>query len=321
MARKRGARSGHADRDIASRAEWIVERLTEYGEGIHRLGSPALMLDATLPESVAAIYREFNGAELFHESVVLLPGDALQESEGRFLVGECGGDDIFVDRGGTVWRFDRDLEEALPEGTRFDRWLAGVVDAESVLYDKEGEFLEGIFNDDGELSAASEAERSRRQLKRDPKAVAPRWRLARALMDSGDKAAARKSLEDVVGAYPDFPWAWFDLARISEEFGDYEVASEEAEQAAMVRAKSEYGSFFLAHAARLAQVAGQEERCEALASRVLEADPELPRRHVEAARERIEAEDTDTARELLILAKVVAPRDLHVIDLLAQIQN
>ena len=321
MARKRGTRSGNADRGIVDRAEWIMERLAEYGDGIHRIGGPALMLDGGLPESVMAICHEFNGAELFHESLVLFSGGSIREVDGRFLVGECGGDDIYVDAKGAVWRFDRDMEEHLPEGTRFDRWLAGAVDAESVLYDKEGEFLDDIFDDEGELSFEAEAERSRRQLKRDPKAIAPRWRLARALLDSGDKAAARKSLEEVVAAYADFPWAWFDLARISEEFGDADVASEEAEQAARVRPDSEYSSFFLAHAARLAQLAGQDQRCKELAEAVLVMDPELARRHVDGAREQLEADDRDAARELLILAKVVSPRDLQVIDLLAQLEN
>lgn len=321
MARNRGSRSGNADRGIVERAEWIVERLSEYGEGVHRLGGPALMLDAALPEAVEAICREFNGAELFHESVVLFPGGSIRKEDGRFVVGECGGDDISVDASGSVWRYDRDMEEALPEGTRFDRWLAGAVDAESVLYDKDGEFLEDIFDEEGELSAGAEVERSRRQLKRDPKAVAPRWRLARALMDGGDTAAARTSLEEVVSAHSDFPWAWYDLARISEEVGEAQIASEEAEQAANVRAGSEYSSFFLAQAARLAQVAGQDERCKELATAVLKVDPELPRRHVEAARERMAADDAEAARELLILAKVVSPRDLQVLDLLSQIEN
>ncbi len=321
MARKRGARSGNADRGVVERAEWIVERLSEYGDGIHRLGGPALMLDAALPESVKTICHEFNGAELFHESLVLFPGGSIREEDGRFWVGEWGGDDIYVDSKGAVWRFDRDMEEQLPEGTRFDRWLAGAVDAETVLYDRDGEFLDDVFDDEGELSFEAEAERSRRQLKRDPKAVAPRWRLARAQIDGQDLVAARKSLEEVVASYEDFPWAWFDLARISEKLGDADVASEEAEQAALVRSDSDYASFFLAHAARLAQVAGQDTRCAQLAGMVLARDPELPRRHVEAARERLEADDAEAARELLILAKVVAPRDLQVIDLLSQLEN
>ncbi len=262
MGRKRGAKSAAADRSIVERAEWIVERIEEFDDGIHRLGGPALMLDASLPEGVEVICREFNGAELFHESLIVLAGGAVERADdGRFLVAESGGDDIFVDGSGAVWRFDRDMEEALPEGTRFDRWLAGAIDAETVLYDNEGEFHDDVFDEEGELTAQAAAERSRRQLKRDPKAVAPRWRLARALVDAGDVVAARRTLEEVVSSYEDFPWAWFDLSRISEGLGEFELASDEAEQAATVRQDYDYAVFFLAHAARLAQLGGATERC------------------------------------------------------------
>ncbi len=322
MGRKRGAKSAAADRNIVERAEWIVERIEEFGDGIHRLGPPALMLDAELPEAVATICREFDGAELFHESLVLRSGSQIERAEGgRFLVAEWGGDDILVEPKGAVWRFDRDMEEFILEGSRYDRWLAGAIDAETVLYDNEGEFHEGIVGEEGELTPEATAERARRQLKRDPKAVGPRWRLARALVESGDSQGARSMLEEVVASHEDFPWAWFDLARISEKLGEYELACDEAEQAATVREGYDYGVYFLAHATRLAELGGLEARKQELATRVLALDPDLPRRHVDGARERMESEDVEGARELLVLAKVVAPRNLQVIDLLAQIES
>ncbi len=321
MARRKGSRSTTSERSLAERVEWISEQLDEYSVGIHRLGQPAMLLDSELPAAVEAVYREFNGAELFHESLFLFPSTRVSRANGMFLVAECGGDDIFVDARGAVWRQDTETEELLPEGTRFDRWLAGAVDAESVIYDKEGEFRDDIFDEEGELTDDAEAERARRQLKRDPKAIAPRWRLARALVTAGKAVAARAYLEEVVAAHPDFPWAWFDLARISEELGEPELASEEAQQAGEVRENYEHAAFFLAHAARLAEVAGQDERSRTLAAEVLRRNPDLPRNHVEAARECLEADDAGAARELLLLAKVVAPRDLQVLDLLAQLQN
>ncbi|MCP4444487.1 MAG: tetratricopeptide repeat protein [Myxococcales bacterium] len=321
MARKTGSRTSSSGRGLVERVEWVVGCLSEFGDGVHRLGGPARVLDSALPDAVAGVCREFDGAEMFHETIVLFAGAEIRSEEGRFHVGDCGGDAIYVDSQGAVWRFDSDIEELLADGTRFDRWLAGIVDAESVLYDKEGEFLEGVFDEEGELSDNAEAERARRQLKRDPKAVAPRWRLARALVSAGKGEAARRVLEDVVEAESDFPWAWFDLARISEKLGEAEVASEEAERAAKVRTGYAYSSFFLAHAARLAQLAGLDARAQKLADEVLEEAPELPRSHVEAARECLESGDTQAARELLVLARVVAPRDLQVIDLLSQIEN
>ncbi len=309
------------EHELAERAEWISERLAEYGEGVHRLGEPALLLDSELPVAVASICREFNGAELFHEGLILFAVAAIHKQDTLFVVAVAGGDEIMVDAKGVVWRLENDTEELVPEGTRFDRWLAGAIEAEAVLYDTDGEFRDGVFDEDGELSNEAEAERAKRQLKRDPKSIAPRWRLARALMGAGRPEKARDYLEDVVEAKPDFPWAWFDLSRISEELGQMGAASEEAEQAARAKEGYEHAAFFLAHAARLAQLAGEDARYQSLATEVLRIHPELPGHHIEAARERLAAKDQTAARELLVLAKVVAPRNLQVLDLLAQLEN
>lgn len=321
MSRKKGSRGAAIDNELAERAEWISARLAEYGDGVHRLGEPAVVLDSALPASVDTICREFDGAELFHESLVLYSGSRLQIDEGRFHVGEYAGDDVYVAKDGSVWRLEKDTGELLPEGTRFDRWLAGVIDAESVVYEKDGEFRDDVFDEDGELSDSSAAERERRQLGRDPKAVAPRWRLARTLSNQGRLEKARDCLEEVVAAQRDFPWAWFDLARISEELGHPECACDEAEMAAEAKADYEHAAFFLGHAARLAQAAGQEERAQALAQRVLEMDPDLPRRHREGARELLAAGDVEAARQLLVVSKVLAPRDLETLDLLRQLDS
>jgi tetratricopeptide (TPR) repeat protein len=123
----------------------------------------------------------------------------------------------------------------------------------------------------------------------------------------------------VVAAKPDFPWAWFDLSRISEEMGDLEAACDEAEVASQAKEDYEHAAFFLGHAARLAHQGGLEERAKTLAQTVLAMDPDLPRRHREGARELIEAGDTEAARQLLQVAKVLAPRDLETLDLLRQL--
>jgi tetratricopeptide (TPR) repeat protein len=321
VGRRKGSRGAAIDNELAERAEWISERLAEYGDGVHRLGQPAVVLDSALPLSIDTVCREFDGAELFHESVVLFAGSRLQKEEGRYHVGEYAGDDIYVDEEGRVWRLEKDTGELLPEGTRFDRWLAGVIDAESVIYENDGEFRDGVFDEEGELSEESAAERERRQLGRDTKAIAPRWRLARILAAQGRLEKARDSLEEVVAAQPDFPWAWFDLARISEQLGHPDSACDEAEMAADARPDYEHAAFFLGHAARYAKLADLEERVQSLSQRVLEMEPDLPRRHREGARELMGQGDMDAARQLLEVAKVLAPRDLETLDLLRQLDS
>lgn len=321
MGRKKGSRGASIDKELAERAEWISARLAEYGDGVHRLGEPAVVLDSVLPTSVDTMCREFDGAELFHESIVLFAGSRMQRKDELLQVGECGGDDIFVAEDGSVWRFEKDTAELLPEGTRFDRWLAGAIDAESVIYESDGEFRDDVFDEEGEPSDRTAMERERKQLARDPKAVAPRWRLARSLSNQGKAKQARDILEDVVAAQPDFPWAWFDLARISEDMGDLEAACDEAEMAAQAKEDYEHAPFFLGHAARLADKAGLSERCKEIAATVLALDPQLPRRHREGARELISAGDTKAALQLLQVSKVLAPRDIETIVLLRQLES
>ncbi len=321
MSRKKGTRGQGIANELAERAEWISARLREYSDGVHSMGTPAVVLDSALPASLEAVYREFDGGDFFHENLVLFPAAELSGSEARLLVGVYAGDEIYVDPQGRVFRLEQDTDELLPEGTRFDRWLSGVVDSESVVHERDGEFRDDVFDEQGELTDEAAVECERRQLKRDPQAIAPRWRLARALANQEKLEEARNNLEQVVADKPDFAWAWFDMARISEELGDLSAAADDAEQAYEAQPGYEHAAFFLAHAARLADAAGESERSKSLAARTLALDPDLPRRHREGARELLEAGDTESARELLVAAKVVSPRDLETLDLLRQLES
>ena len=87
----------------------------------------------------------------------------------------------------------KDTGEMLVEGTSFARWLEGWISAEGTLYDREGEFKEGAF-DEEDVSPAAAEKRERRALKSDPEAPAPAWRLARALARQKQVEAARRVL-------------------------------------------------------------------------------------------------------------------------------
>jgi tetratricopeptide (TPR) repeat protein len=321
VSRKKRPGGTASEHDIVARAEWISARLDEYVDGVHVLGEPALLLDSALHPSVDAVYREFDSAELFHEAVLLRKASAFERRDGLLAVGEINGDELLVDAEGRVWRKDQDLGELVWEGTRFDRWLAGVVDAEGLLIDHNGEFRDDLFDEIGELQTRTAIDKEQRHLKRDPKAVGPRWRLARALVDAEELERARDELEKVVEAQPDFAWGWFDLARVSEALGAVGSASEEAEMAAGPKRRlHEHAGFFLAHAARLADLAGDEARARALAERALQADPEIAGRQREGARELIAEGAREAARELLLVARAVAPKDLDTLALLRQLE-
>lgn len=302
---------------LAERARAIADRLRAWGDGVHQLEPPATVLDTELPPAVAAVYRELGGGTLFFEALMLEPPAELREQDGRWQVGAIEGDPVWVDAAtGTVWRSEEASGEELEEGTSFERWLAGFVDAEATLYDSDGEYRDGVFDDAGELLPAAVIERERAALKRDRHAVAPRWRLARALARQGDPDRARGELERVVERAPGFAWAWYDLARLAEQVGDVDAAQGDMRAAAEAGAAGGYAAFFWAHAARIAASAGDEARRADAAARAVAADPGIARAQVAGARDQLESGDTDAARELARTAAAVAPRDLDVLDLL-----
>lgn len=326
-------RQGH-ERDEQPRSlEKVMEVAGELPPGMSRLGEPAFLLDTGWPDALTEAYLCFDGAELFHEDLVLLPASrvkpvrrddpgATAEERGatHYRVGEIEGDELLVDDRGRVWRREEDSGEWLPEGSRFDRWLLGAVEAQRMLYDRDGEFTDDAFDDSGELTAAMSERMCRRILKRDRAAPAPRWRLARAMAQQGKLEAAREQLETVVAESPDFAWAWFDLARIGEGLGELASAVDEMEAAATARPGYEHAAYFWAQAARLARSSGDEARRAACAREALALDPELAASQRDGARVSLEDGELEAAQELAENAAALAPRDLLIMDLLARIR-
>jgi tetratricopeptide (TPR) repeat protein len=301
--------------------ERVMDALRAYADGVHQLGEPAAAMDADLPEGVRAVWQAMDGAELFHGELVLYPRAAWTREAGKLHVGEMGEDGLWVALdGGAVWRLEESTGEWIEEGSSADRWLSGWVDAEALLYDREGEFNEGAIDEEGELTPETEIARARALLKRDRRAAAPRWRLARALVRGGKVKAAREELEELVAQHPRFAWAWYDLARASEALGELAGAREEAVAAAEADSAYEHAGFFLAWAARLAMLAADEPARVALAARALAADGRLAERQLDGARASLEAGEVSGARELCEVALALAPRDLAALDLVRQIE-
>jgi Tfp pilus assembly protein PilF len=123
----------------------------------------------------------------------------------------------------------------------------------------------------------------------------------------------------VVAARPGFGWAWFDLARLSEKLGEIDNAREEALAAAEADPAYEHAAFFLAAAARLAALAGDDAARAQLAARALAADPDLARRQLDGARDNLAAEDRSAAREMVAVALALEPTNLAALDLARQL--
>ena len=316
MSRRRGPR-GPAPAEPDTIVDRIVGALERWPDGMHDLGEPRVDVPLDWPAAVIDVYLAFDGGRLFGDSLTLTeiaqaPG---WDDAGRLPIIDWLGEALTVDRDGKVWRDDPETGEPVCDGSRFDRWLSGAIDATALLFDRDGEWNDEVFTEDGELADATILAMAKAQVRRDPRAPGPRWRLARALTARGDLDTARAELEEVVAAAPGLPWAWLDLARLSERLGATAGAIDEAEAAADADPTHEHRGHFLAEAARLAATAGDEPRRATLAARAVTVAPGLVAAQLAGAEDQIAAGELDAAAHLVALARAVAPRDLAALDL------
>jgi tetratricopeptide (TPR) repeat protein len=298
------------------------EAVAGYAEGVHRLGAPAPaeLLAKVADAELRDFFASWNGAELFIDAYTIFAaggagaGDA---SEKVTWFGETSLGDRLGLADGCVVRLEEDTGELLVEGTSFARWLDATVVADGVLYDSEGEWLDDVFDDEGELAPAASIKREKKALKIDPGAPAPAWRLAKAQERSGDSNAARKTLETLVAEVRDFAWAWFDLGRLRHGAGETDAAEAAFAAAADAGAAqgSELAGWFAAHAARMAAERRDEAARARHAERALALDPDVARAQRRAAAARFDEGGVDEARELAALAAALLPRDLEVAEL------
>jgi tetratricopeptide (TPR) repeat protein len=321
VSRRRGPR-GPAPTEPDTIVDRIVGALERWPDGMHDLGEPRVDVPLDWPAAVIDVYLAFDGGRLFGDSLTLteIAQAPPWDDAGRLPIIDWLGEALTVDRDGKVWRDDAETGEPVCDGSRFDRWLSGAIDATALLFDRDGEWNDEVFTEDGELADATVLAMAKAQVRRDPRAPGPRWRLARALTARGDLDTARAELEEVVAAAPGLAWAWLDLARLSERLGATGGAIDEAEAAADADPAHEHRGHFLAEAARLAATAGDEPRRAALATRALAATPGLVAAQLAGAEDQITAGELDAAAHLVALARAVAPRDLAALDLARRLE-
>nr|HEX4318041.1 hypothetical protein [Kofleriaceae bacterium] len=311
-------------RDELAGLDRVFAQLADATPGLHDLEAPAPVLPDGLPEPLIELYAHCDGARLFHDGVELLAArDVETDDDGRAKFALLEGEPVGLDDRGRVWRADASLDDVVCEGTRLDRWIAGVVDAIGLLYDFDGEFEDGIFDEDGELLPAIAEKQLRAQLKRDPRAPGARWRLAHALLAQDQFDPGRHELEEVVQHEPSFAWAWLDLARLSERSGELAGAVDEARAGAEAATAAGHGQagYFWAQLARIAVLANDDVARAGAAKRATELAPGMKRDQLAGAKDSLAAGDTDSARGLMALLKAVWPRDLEVLALDREIKN
>jgi tetratricopeptide (TPR) repeat protein len=278
------------------------------------LARAAAALGRPLPASYEAFLRSFDGADLFHETVVIagvgsaapvrvdeLPQD--RAGELTFALAAAG-DRYALDGDGRIVRTDAGADERARAGSSFERWLDATVAREQVLYGSDGEYAPDVFDPSGEevtpLVALRQAERA---LKQDPGAAGAAHARGVALRRLGRAAAAVAALEEATALDPENPWPAFDLGRVAFDDGQHGKAVAAFRRAAELVPGPDAGRL-LAWAAR---AAGGGPEAAPLRAAALARDAGLVeslRRAVESA---AEDEDPEAAVEASALLEAIAP--------------
>jgi len=250
------------------------------------LESAEARLGAPLPAEYASFLRSFDGADLFHEAVVVAGvGEAaprallaLNDGAGLELVfaEAVAGDRFALDGRGRVLRLRAGSDERIVAGSSFERWLDATVARERILYGPDGEFAPDVFDDDGEeIAAAVVLRQTERALKVDPGSAEAQHDRGVALRRLGRAERALEAFAAASALDPDDPWPWFDFGRTALAAGrDLSRAREAFERAAALEAGPS-GARLLAWAARAALLAGHEADAARARSAALARDPAL----------------------------------------------
>jgi tetratricopeptide (TPR) repeat protein len=246
-------------------------------------------LGAPLPAAYASFLRSFDGADLFHEAVVVAGvGEAaprallaLNDAEGappRELVfaEAVAGDRFALDAGGRVLRLRAGSDERILAGSDFERWLDATVARERVLYGPDGEFAPDVFDEDGEeIAPAVVLRQTERALKVDPGSAEAQHERGLALRRLGRAERALEAFAAASALDPEDPWPWFDFGRTALDAGLELPRARDAFARAAALEPGPSGARLLAWATRAAIVAGDEPFAAELRREALTRDPSL----------------------------------------------
>jgi len=310
-------------RDEGDPLDRVFALLDDAPPGLHDVDEAAAELPSGLPAPLIELYARCDGIRIFVEAVEILPSREVTLEHGRWKFAIAEGDAIAIDHRGKIWRSDESIEDEVCDGTRLDRWLVGLLDSLSLVFDRDGEYADDVFDEDGEILPIIREKQLRARLKRDAAAPGPRWQLALVLLEQGAVEDARNELEQVVADDPAFIWAWLDLARVSERLGEMGGAIDEARMAAEAAEGVQHpqAGYFWSQVARLASRAGDDMVRAQAATKASLLAPDLKRAQIEGARERIESGDKASAKGLLDLLRAVWPRDLEVLELARKVES
>lgn len=305
--------------------EGLRRALRELPDGLVRVGDAASESDLSeaearlgraLPADFRAFLESFDGAELFNESVRLAgvgpdadlkvvdlnqrPRQAPVRDD-DFLFAETATGDVLVlaaAREGqqAVVRILPDSEERWLSGSAFSPWLEGLLAAEQLLYDSDGEFNPDAFEPGGdELTPLMAVRQAERALRRDPGAAERHHDLGIARRRSQQPSEAALAFARAAELDPENPWPWFDLGRTHLAL-DQAPAAAIALSHAVDAAKPLEKPRLLAWKAYAHHLGGARAEAQEAAALACHLDPALPDRLRAAAAE----DDADDESQALL---------------------
>jgi tetratricopeptide (TPR) repeat protein len=275
-------------------------------------------LGRPLPDGFASFLRSFDGADLFHESVVIagvgagaprLLAELGQDRPGELVFAEAlSGDRYAIDADGRVLRHDPDAEERALAGSSFERWLDATVAREQILFDPDGEYAPDVFDPAGQEVVPTIALRqAERALKVDPGAADAEHARGLALARLGRREAALAAFRAATELDADNPWPWFDLGRTALTLDKPAVALPAFQHAAAAASEAPTAARLLAWAVRAAVAAGDEKASASLRAQATTRDPQLVEGLKHAASSAGEDADEEAREEAVALLEAVAP--------------
>jgi len=274
-------------------------------------------LGRPLPDAFTSFLRSFDGADLFHESVVIAgvgPGapraltELPQERADELVFAEAlSGDFYALDAAGRVLRFDPGAEERAIAGSTFDRWLDATVAREQLLFGPDGEYAADVFDPAGQEVVPTIALRqAERALKLDPGAADSEHARGLALARLGRRDAALAAFGAASDLDASNPWPQFDLGRTALAMDRPAIALPAFRRAASAANEDATASRLLAWAVRAA-VAADDATADSLRAEAIARDPRLVDNLVRSASVAGDDADDEARDEAIALLEAVAP--------------
>jgi hypothetical protein len=308
--------------------------IAELPDGLIRAGDPASRaeLDAAeraltttlgrgLGAELTAFLTSWNGADLFHELLVVFGvGDRPERSlerenlrpraapigPGDLAIAETASGDLMVLRQERVRRLRgpsaSGWDETWLSGSSFHAWLRAVIARDRLLYDRDGEFKDDVFDPDGEVLPTIAVRQAERGLRQDPGSSELEHERGVALRRLGRIGEAAEAFARAADLDPGNPWPWFDLGR-ARLLADEPAAAVAAFQSAAA-ASTEDAARLWTWSAHAARTTGDEAARAHAAAHALARDPDIRAalaRAAEAARDEGD-EDAYSSADALVQA-------------------